>query len=212
MAGTTPKFEGRRQRDCRGAATRHHSPRLGDESCFHGLVRQRARRPTTSGRPGAVRPDIQAALERLQVRLVPGLGPSGTTLRISPIPGDDVVDYIGLDVYDFKYEGSAAERWDSYYLKAPFGLEWHREFAARHGKAMSYPEWGVGNFGDNPFFIQQIARLVCEEPRAISPMPPISTFDGCGRPRSTTISFQSLGSSSGNCSGAHRELAGASKG
>ena len=22
-------------------------------------------------------------------------------------PGDDVVDYIGLDVYDFKYEGTA---------------------------------------------------------------------------------------------------------
>ena len=22
--------------------------------------------------------------------------------------------------------------------------------------AMSYPEWGVGNFGDNPFFIQQM--------------------------------------------------------
>ena len=21
---------------------------------------------------------------------------------------------------------------------------------------MSYPEWGVGNFGDNPFFIQQM--------------------------------------------------------
>jgi hypothetical protein len=71
-------------------------------------------------------------------------------------PGDDVVDYIGLDVYDFKYEGSAEERWTNFYLKAPFGLEWHRDFAARHGKKMSYPEWGVGNFGDNPFFIQQM--------------------------------------------------------
>ena len=71
-------------------------------------------------------------------------------------PGDDVVDYIGLDVYDFKHEGSAQERWDTYYLKAPFGLLWHRDFAARHGKLMSYPEWGVGHFGDNPFFIQQM--------------------------------------------------------
>ena len=34
--------------------------------------------------------------------------------------------------------------------------EWHRDFAARHGKLMSYPEWGVGNFGDNPFFIQRM--------------------------------------------------------
>ena len=71
-------------------------------------------------------------------------------------PGDDVVDYIGLDVYDFKYEGSAQERWQNHYLKAPFGLQWHRDFAARHGKKMSYPEWGVGNFGDNPFFVQQM--------------------------------------------------------
>jgi len=71
-------------------------------------------------------------------------------------PGDDVVDYIGLDVYDFKYDGSAPERWDNFYLRAPFGLQWHREFAALHRKAMSYPEWGVGNFGDNPFFIQQM--------------------------------------------------------
>lgn len=71
-------------------------------------------------------------------------------------PGDDVVDYIGLDVYDFKYEGSAQERWDNFYLTAPFGLQWHRDFAARHGKSMSYPEWGVGNFGDNPFFVQRM--------------------------------------------------------
>lgn len=71
-------------------------------------------------------------------------------------PGDDVVDYVGLDVYDFKFEGSAAERWDHFYLKAPFGLHWHKDFATRHGKGMSYPEWGVGNFGDNPFFIQRM--------------------------------------------------------
>ena len=71
-------------------------------------------------------------------------------------PGDDVVDYIGLDVYDFKHEGSPEQRWETHYLKAPFGLQWHRDFAARHGKLMSYPEWGVGQFGDNPYFVQQM--------------------------------------------------------
>ncbi|SHG65732.1 glycoside hydrolase family 26 protein [Bradyrhizobium erythrophlei] len=71
-------------------------------------------------------------------------------------PGDDFVDYIGLDVYDFKYDGAAGERWDKFYLKAPFGLQWHRDFAARHGKSMSFPEWGVGNFGDNPLFIRNM--------------------------------------------------------
>jgi len=85
----------------------------------------------------------------------PGWGPQDSPADLT-YPGDDVVDYIGLDVYDFKHEGSVEERWNTFYLKAPFGLEWHRDFAARHGKPMSYPEWGVGNFGDNPYFIQQM--------------------------------------------------------
>jgi hypothetical protein len=85
----------------------------------------------------------------------PGWGPQDSAADIA-YPGDDVVDFIGLDVYDFKYDGSAEERWNTFYLKAPFGLEWQKAFAERHGKSMSYPEWGVGNFGDNPFFIQQM--------------------------------------------------------
>ena len=85
----------------------------------------------------------------------PGWGSQDSPADLT-YPGDDVVDYVGLDVYDFKNEGSAEERWNDLYLKAPFGLEWHREFAARHGKPMSYPEWGVGNSGDNPYFVQQM--------------------------------------------------------
>jgi hypothetical protein len=85
----------------------------------------------------------------------PGWGPQQFAADLA-YPGDDVVDFIGLDVYDFKHDGSPRERWDTNYLKAPFGLQWQRDFSARHGKRMSYPEWGVGNFGDNPFFIQQM--------------------------------------------------------
>jgi hypothetical protein len=85
----------------------------------------------------------------------PGWGAQDSPADLA-YPGDDVVDYIGLDVYDFKQEGSPEQRWNDFYLKAPFGLEWHRDFAARHGKPMSYPEWGVGNSGDNPFFVQQM--------------------------------------------------------
>src|SRR5262249_13235777 len=70
--------------------------------------------------------------------------------------GDQFVDYVGLDVYDFKFEGTPEERWQYLYLKAPFGLEWQRDFAARHGKRMSYPEWGVGQFGDNPYFVARM--------------------------------------------------------
>jgi hypothetical protein len=97
----------------------------------------------------------------------PGWGPQDFAADLA-YPGDDVVDYIGPDVYDFKYEGSAGERWEKFYLKAPFGLQWHREFAARHGKAMSYPEWGVGNFGDNAFFIQQMHDWFVENAGSIA--------------------------------------------
>jgi hypothetical protein len=85
----------------------------------------------------------------------PGWGPQDSPADLA-YPGDDVVDYIGLDVYDFKYDGSREQRWNTFYLNAPFGLAWHRDFATQHGKHMSYPEWGVGNFGDNPFFVQQM--------------------------------------------------------
>ena len=85
----------------------------------------------------------------------PGWGAQDTPADLA-YPGDDAVDYIGLDIYDFKQEGSVEDRWNTFYLKAPFGLEWHRDFAVKHGKLMSYPEWGVGHAGDNPFFIQQM--------------------------------------------------------
>jgi hypothetical protein len=85
----------------------------------------------------------------------PGWGPQDTPADAA-YPGDDVVDYIGLDVYDFKFDGTVEQRWNTYYLNAAFGLQWQRDFAGRHGKRMSYPEWGVGNFGDNPFFVQQM--------------------------------------------------------
>ncbi len=71
-------------------------------------------------------------------------------------PGDDVVDYIGLDVYDYTGGTSVQQRWTDNYLNAAFGLTWQKTFAAAHGKLMSYPEWGVGQAGDNPYFVQQM--------------------------------------------------------
>jgi hypothetical protein len=91
----------------------------------------------------------------------PGWGPQDTSADLS-YPGDDVVDIIGLDVYDFKLEGTVEERWDKFYLKAPFGLEWQRDFAKLHRKKMSYPEWGVGQAGDNPYFIQKMHDWMAE--------------------------------------------------
>jgi hypothetical protein len=96
----------------------------------------------------------------------PGWGPQDLAADLV-YPGDDVVDFIGLDVYDFTQEGSPEERWKAIYLEAPFGLEWHRDFAARHRKRMSYPEWGVGQAGDNPLFITKMYEWLMRNRDAI---------------------------------------------
>ena len=96
----------------------------------------------------------------------PGWGPQDLAADLV-YPGDDVVDFIGLDVYDFKQEGSPEERWKAFYLEAPFGLQWHRDFAARHRKRMSYPEWGVGQAGDNPLFITKMHEWLMRNRDAI---------------------------------------------
>jgi hypothetical protein len=83
-------------------------------------------------------------------------------------PGDDVVDFIGLDVYNQAWGPggitveSPQRRWEMY-LKQPFGLDWLRTFAAQHKKTISIPEWGTGTRpdghggGDDPYFIEQMA-------------------------------------------------------
>lgn len=98
---------------------------------------------------------FRKASRRFTFDWCPGWGPQETPADRA-WPGDDVVDVVGLDVYDFKFDGTPEERWRKFYLTAPFGLEWHRAFAARHNKPMSYPEWGVGHFGDNPYFIRMM--------------------------------------------------------
>lgn len=97
----------------------------------------------------------------------PGWGTQDTPADTA-YPGNDVVDTIGLDVYDFRSEGSVSERWTNLYLKAPFGLEWQREFALVHGKQMSYPEWGVGQAGDNAEFIQRMHDWLAANRAAIA--------------------------------------------
>ena len=91
----------------------------------------------------------------------------GTSLSLSSFyPGDDVVDVIGLDVYDMKWQDTTAtpeQRW-SFLLNQFNGLIAHRDFAAAHGKPLSFPEWGLyitgdaqGGGGDNPYYIDRMA-------------------------------------------------------
>jgi len=69
-------------------------------------------------------------------------------------PGDAYVDYIGIDIYDYPaWHPDPAMRWSMLLSK---GLTWTHDFAARHGKPMSVPEWGLWGV-DNPYFIEKMA-------------------------------------------------------
>jgi len=85
-------------------------------------------------------------------------------------PGDDVVDVIGIDVYDETYGRAlidAEVRWRDL-VERPGGLGWLVAFAAEHGKPISVPEWGLssrhvdGSDPDNPRFVEGMHRFVTE--------------------------------------------------
>jgi hypothetical protein len=76
-------------------------------------------------------------------------------------PGDDVVDVIGLDLYnDYRwgaFKEDPVKRWE--WLRTyGHGLQWQLEFATAHKKKMSLPEWGVNR--DDPYFIEQVYKWV----------------------------------------------------
>ncbi|MFI6499517.1 glycosyl hydrolase [Nonomuraea typhae] len=64
-------------------------------------------------------------------------------------PGDDVVDIIGLDSYDQPPADGFRD-----YVSQPYGLQHHADFAAAHGKPMSFPEWGLFRYGDRPQYVR----------------------------------------------------------
>ncbi len=71
-------------------------------------------------------------------------------------PGDDVVDMVGVDVYDFPWSGIAdpADRW-AHDQAGPLGDI--ASFATLHNKPVSLPEWAAGEVGDNPYFVNAVA-------------------------------------------------------
>ena len=83
-------------------------------------------------------------------------------------PGDDVVDIIGMDVYN-SWWGEAdrdpQHRWLTF-KTASYGLYWLSAFATQHGKPMSFPEWGTGTRpdghggGDDPVFVTGMANFI----------------------------------------------------
>ncbi|WP_327717189.1 glycosyl hydrolase [Streptomyces sp. NBC_00490] len=72
-------------------------------------------------------------------------------------PGDDTVDIIGMDSYD-QPEGISFDQ----QVKEPYGLQEHVDFAKSHGKAISYPEWGLFRNGDNAEYMRRMLAWMDE--------------------------------------------------
>jgi hypothetical protein len=89
----------------------------------------------------------------------PGAGRQNSSPDVA-YPGDDVVDTVGLDVYDAPTDDGPVARWKRDVLEGPFGLHWLENFAALHGKKMNIGEWGVGlkDAPDNPYFVEEMGR------------------------------------------------------
>ena len=78
-------------------------------------------------------------------------------------PGDDVVDLVGCDTYDWYHTKAFDEQsWLSSLQPADaVGIQDVANFARAHGKGLSIPEWGLaspreGGEGDNPFYLAQM--------------------------------------------------------
>jgi hypothetical protein len=79
--------------------------------------------------------DILADVDNLALVWCPGTWPSSDGRRVADWwPGDDVVDWVGLDAYP----QSAAK---DYLLDGPDGMNQIRAFAGAHGKPLMLAEW-----------------------------------------------------------------------
>ncbi|EMA53041.1 hypothetical protein C450_09503 [Halococcus salifodinae DSM 8989] len=84
-------------------------------------------------------------------------------------PGDGYVDTVGLDIYDRSWthynESSEPTQtdWEQTWQVLEDYLDWFRDWADDHDKALAIPEWGLWSRadsgyggGDNPYFIEQM--------------------------------------------------------
>jgi hypothetical protein len=78
-------------------------------------------------------------------------------------PGDDVVDLVGCDFFDWYGTTSTDEASWMRSIKPgnAVGIQDVADFARARGKGLSYPEWGLASHqesgaGDNPYFIEKM--------------------------------------------------------
>ena len=126
------RVRSRRPRDRRDTTESHYPDRLGDE---YGRLRWFAK-GQEADYIGAFRRVVgifRRYSDDFKYDWCPGWGPQELPADLV-YPGDDVVDYIGLDVYDFKLGGRRRSAGTPLF-EGPFGLQWQRDFAAQPRQA-----------------------------------------------------------------------------
>ncbi|TFV61213.1 UNVERIFIED_ORG: hypothetical protein E4P37_19135 [Bacillus sp. AZ43] len=105
-------------------------------------------------------------------------------------PGDDYVDFVGVDAYDIAgVEGGypppdgctdaclqdlRVRVWNDLIHGGERGLRFWSDFAKDHDKQMSLPEWGLWDRfdgtggGDNPYYIEQMAAFIADPDNAVA--------------------------------------------
>jgi len=83
-------------------------------------------------------------------------------------PGDEYVDVIGYDLYNqiwLKETPTPEKRWNELVTQS-YGLNWLSDFATKHGKPISIPEWATGTRpdghggDDDDYFINHMADWI----------------------------------------------------
>lgn len=102
---------------------------------------------------------MRAIAPNLRTIYNPGMGNWGITgTGADWYPGDDVIDYVGLDFYDQIFPSYPSNPWAAYLAgnvtgrTAGWGLDWLASFARTHDKPIIIPEVGPGfsaNAGQN---------------------------------------------------------------
>ncbi|WP_431035625.1 hypothetical protein ACQYWQ_17130 [Streptomyces sp. P6-2-1] len=105
-------------------------------------------------------------------------------------PGDQAVDIIGMDSYDQPH-GTDFDR----QISEPYGLQAQVDFAAKHGKPISYPEWGLFKNGDNAEYMRRMVRWMEAHPplyQTLSDYCPHGVWQCRMNPRATAVYRQAF--------------------
>ncbi|MCA9597422.1 MAG: hypothetical protein KC776_29110 [Myxococcales bacterium] len=80
---------------------------------------------------------------------------NNTSTQMNPetaYPGDQYVDFIGMDFYwNTQWDPKDPDQAWTSMRDRPYGLAWHQTFAAAHGKPTTYSEWGIMSDDAGPY-------------------------------------------------------------